>query len=100
MRTTSSLESLNSQLGRSFPKHGHIWRFIEQLKYHEYSKSRDMLRLSRGTNIGKKNKRKKDKERMERIKFLSILLRDKKITSDEFLEAMAGKNIFPEKENN
>lgn len=54
MRTTSSLESINSQMGRSFPKHGHVWQFIEQLKYHEYSKSRDMLSNSKSTNIKQK----------------------------------------------
>lgn len=99
MRTTSSIESLNSQMNRSFPKRGHIWKFIEQLKFHEYSKARDMHRISKDTNFEPKRKRKSDRERDEKIKFLSNLLRKKEITANEFLEAMAGKHIFPKNDN-
>lgn len=97
MRTTSSLESLNSQLGRSFPKRGHIWKFIDQLKYHEFSKASDMLRL---TNEGSpanilQRKRKRDVQRQHKIEFFTSLLKGGNIDAGAFLEAMANKIILP-----
>lgn len=58
-----------------------------------------MLRLSRGINNETKKKRKNIRERAEKVKFLSNLLQERKISSDEFLDAMAEKNIFPKNEN-
>lgn len=87
MRTTSSLESLNSQMRRTFPTHGHIWQFIEQLKFHEYSKANDMLCI-----MGKPNnhpKTKKAQLRHDKIEFQSNLLKIRKITVSEFLIAVS-----------
>lgn len=90
MRTTSSLESLNSQLSRTFPTHGHIWQFIEQLKFHEFSKSQEMAKVSKTNILDEQPKTKKARERNERIKLFSNLLNEQKISRFEFLEAMAG----------
>lgn len=97
MRTTSSIESMNSQLRRSFPKHGSIWKFVEQLKYHEFSKATEMIKLTEAEvteqQLGRKIK--KDKEREVKIKFFTKLLKKNEISIDEFIEAMGGKVIFP-----
>lgn len=95
MRTTSSLESLNSQLGRSFKKKGHIWKFIEQLKYHEFSKAYDMLKLTESTAKISERKRKKDIERQRKIEFFTNLLKEGVIDAGAFLEAMGNKIILP-----
>lgn len=101
MRTTSSLESLNSKMNRSFPKHGHIWEFIDQLKFHECMKSKEMKLLNKqnNRNIQPKRKRKSDRDRDAKISFFSELLKDRKISPNEFLEAMADKKIMPLNDN-
>lgn len=94
MRTTSSVESLNSQLNRSFPKHGHIWRFIEQLRLFEFSKTEEMSQLIDG-NYSKNQlnrKRRRDRERKEKINYLTVTLQRKEICIGEFLEAMSVKD--------
>lgn len=94
MRTTSSLESLNSQMNRSFAKHGHIWSFVEQLKFHEFAKTKEMkLIIKENKQVGRK--RKNDREREKKIKFFSNLLKEGNISPSEFLEAMADRLIMP-----
>lgn len=47
MRTTSSLEAMNSQINRSFGlKQPNIFKFMGCLKMHEYRKGTDMLHLA------------------------------------------------------
>lgn len=96
MRTTSSLESLNSQLSRSFPKHGSIWKFIEQLKSHEFMKATEMTKLMH-SNAPTQNqrKRKKDKEREAKIDFFMNMLDANEISPGLFLEAMGNRIILP-----
>lgn len=94
MRTTSSIESLNSQLNRSFPKRGHIWKFIEQLKYHEFSKANDMQKLTK-IDVKMERKRKSDRERERKIKFLTSLLKEGTIDVGVFLDAMGNKISLP-----
>lgn len=97
MRTTSSLESLNSVLGRSFPLHPHIFKFMDYLKLHEFSKYCDLVDLMR-PNIPPEQferKRKIDRERDQKINFFSEMLTRNEITPSEFLEAMATKEILP-----
>lgn len=98
MRTISSGESLNSQMNRSFPKHGHLWRFIQQLQSHEFMKSTEMLKLTQRnekTPYQSQRKRKKDREREAKITFFSEILNKKKISAEEFLEAMADRILLP-----
>lgn len=96
MRTTSSVESLNSQLSRSFAKHAHVFKFIDSLKYHEFDKTLIMFKLAKTSALPKgqlERRRKKDKERDEKIKYFSDLLKDGSISVGEFLESMANKRI-------
>lgn len=92
MRTTSSLESLNAELRRSFPDHPHIFRFVECLQVLEFSKWLDMDELVQA-NISSKQfeKRKKaDKKREEKIQRLTTALEtDADMSPGLFLEAMA-----------
>lgn len=97
MRTTSSVESLNSVIGRSFPKHPHILKFIDHLKLHEFTKSYDLAKLSKCDTPPKQleRKRKADREREEKIVFFTKKLKTKEISASEFLDAMATKEILP-----
>lgn len=94
MRTTSSLESLNSQLKRSSAKHGHIWRFIEQLRLFEFSKAYEMSQLIGGvfSKTQLERKRKRDREREDKIKYLTGILKRNEISIEQFLEAMSAKD--------
>lgn len=91
MRTTSSVESLNSQLKLSFAKHGHIWSFIEQLRLFEFTKSVEMFKLISGkfSKNQLERKRKRDKERQDKIDYLTGTLTKNEISIEEFLEAMS-----------
>lgn len=92
MRTTSSLESMNAALRRLFPVHPHIFKFMDRLRLHEFSKSLDMLNAVRN-QIPKKQlmrRKRRDKNREEKIGKLTMLLkRNEKITPQRFLEEMA-----------
>lgn len=99
MRTTSSLESVNSVLGRSFPAHPHLFKFIECLQLYEFSKSLDMLELvsSNVPENSNQRKRKRDQARNDKISFFTAKLKDEfdvEFGVDSFLEAMACKDIL------
>lgn len=98
MRTTSSLESMNSQLNRFFGKaHPNIFQFIHKLKYHESRKSNKMSMLIRSTTVSKKQmerKRRKDKERDDKIQYFTKKLEKDEIDLRTFLESMANKEIL------
>lgn len=96
MRTVSSLESMNSQIGRSFQPHANIFKFIESLKMHEFMKSCEMNNLILNTSEKSfRKKHKTDREREDKIKFFTALLERKEVDIGEFLEAMANKAILP-----
>lgn len=98
MRTTSSVESLNSQLNRSFPKHGSIWKFVEQLKSHEFMKATEMAKLMHSDKKSpsqNQRKRKKDRERDAKIDFFTKMLNANEISPGLFLEAMGNRIILP-----
>lgn len=58
MRTTSSLEAYNKQLGASMVKHGHFFRFAATLNQQEYIKSTEMeLYIKSGGTTGYKKKK-------------------------------------------
>lgn len=96
MRTTSSLESVNSTLGRSFPKHPHIFKFLDCLRLFEFSKLLSMIDLVKNENSCQQFQRKRqlDKDREEKINFFTNVLNENRITVREFLEAMANKEIL------
>lgn len=96
MRTISSLESINSHIGRSFPIHPNILKFIGCLKQHEYTKTTKMRKLIENCPKNQmERKHRKDKEREKKIKYSSSLFRRKKIDLGMFLEAMSNKTILP-----
>lgn len=97
MRTTSSLESLHSSLGRSFPKHPHIFKFLDRLRLNEFSKLLNMLDLVKDNVPDQQYQRKRlvDQQREEKIKFFTDQLRNGIIDVGEFLEAMANKEVLP-----
>lgn len=97
MRTTSSVESLNSTLSRSFPKHPHIFKFIDRLRLFEFSKLLDMIELVKDNvpDHQYERKRKRDQEREAKIKFFTAQLHEKKINTGEFLAAMANNEVLP-----
>lgn len=90
MRTTSSVESLNAEIGRSFPKRGNIFGFIHNLKLFDYGKVYDMRRLLIEIPRGQLNrKHKKDRKRDEKISHFTSLLSKNAITPDEFLNVVS-----------
>lgn len=96
MRTTSSIESLNSQLQRTFKRHGNIFKFVESLQLHEYSKVLDIKQLHNSEPAKQMERRKNsDKERDAKIKYFSGKLEIREIDVTEFLEAMSNKMILP-----
>lgn len=96
MRTTSSLESMNSVLNRGCPKHPHIFKFIDRIRLHEFSKSLDLLDLiDDDVSEEFERKRKLDKEREIKISYFTNLLEKQEISVNEFLEAMSIKSILP-----
>ncbi|XP_031623037.1 uncharacterized protein LOC116340597 [Contarinia nasturtii] len=99
MRTTSSLESMNAVLRRSFPNHPHIFKFIDRLRLHEFSKSLDMLNAIRSDiSLQQLRRRKKrDQARNEKLTILIEALKHNKSPSS-FLDAIANNeevNLLP-----
>lgn len=90
MRTTSSVESLNAQLNRSFPKRGNIFQFINCLKIFEFGKAEAMRHLvSWQPNNQLQRKRKADREREQSIRKHTAALHAKEIDLEEFIDAVA-----------
>lgn len=96
MRTISSVESLNSQIVRSFPKHPSIFKFCERLKQHEFTKATRMRKLLIDCPAKQLNRKHRvDHEREDKIKYFSSLFKKGSIDVSMFLEAMANKTILP-----
>lgn len=91
MRTTSSLESINSQLQRMLPENAHLYKFIECLRLHESIKSSDLYQISIGniTNQNMKKRRAEDRARDAKIKLLSGKLKKQEISVAGFLRSMS-----------
>lgn len=97
MHTTSSLESMNSALNRGCRKHPHIFKFIDHIRTHEFSKSLDLLNLIEDdTDSDFKRKRHLDKEREKKISHFTSQLHKGEISVPEFLKVISDKNILPE----
>lgn len=97
MRTTSSLEGLNSVIQKTFPKTTTIFKFAESLRLYEASKSTDLYQISTGqiTTPQLERRRKADRERDEKIKYLSAELNNGYISIVQFLVSMSEKDILP-----
>lgn len=98
MRTTSSLESLNSVLGRLLCRRPNIYKFIEGIKVHEFAKVKELIQtdLLAEEDVATKRKtrkRKSDQDRDDKIKRVTEELDQNKITPDEFLEAFSKNEI-------
>lgn len=91
MRTTSVLEAMHSVIQRTFPQKTHIFKFIENLKLHEATKSTDLYRLSKGDQI--QQKRAEDKERAQKIEKCTEDLERGTITVARFLDLMSKKKL-------
>lgn len=97
MRTTSSLEAINSVIQRSFPGKTNIFKFIESLRLYESRKSEDLHKLSIGEIPYRQLERKRavDRERERKIVFFSNQLDFGYISVEEFLESMSSHDILP-----
>lgn len=95
MRTTSSVEALNSVIQRSFPTNPNIFKFIENLRLHESIKSTDLYKLECGNVPDQQLQRKRaeDRKREDKIKMCSEMLKDGEISVAEFLKMMANRNL-------
>lgn len=97
MRTTSSLEAINSVIQRSFPGHTNIYKFIESLRLYDAQKSENLYKLSINDISNKQLKRKRvvDREREEKILYFTEQLKNGGISITLFLESMSGTDILP-----
>lgn len=92
MRTTSSLECMNSVLRRMFPLHPHIFKFMDCLRYHEFGQQLRMFKLVKEEATKKQldRKRKKDQKRNVKIKaYTDELLTNPLFSVGEFLKGLS-----------
>lgn len=91
MRTTSSIESLNARVGRTFPIHGNLFAFMASLKVLEYAKTTDLRNLinAKEPKGQLERRRNKCKASDKRIKYYENLRRTGTISISEYFEAMA-----------
>lgn len=97
MRTTSSLEGVNSIIQKSFPKITTIFKFAESLRMYEATKATDLYQIGNGqiTNPQLERRRKADKERDKKIKYFTAELNSGNISIADFLLSMSDKDIQP-----
>lgn len=95
MRTTSSVEALNSAVQRSFPDSPNIFNFIQNLRLFDSIKSSDLyqLTLQEISNNNVKKRRLEDQQRDEKIHMCSESLKNEDITVLDFLHLMSEKHI-------
>lgn len=92
MRTTSSLESFNAVLNRSIAKRPNFYKFVERLKLHESRAADQMYNAVHGLQKCLEPHHEKDRQRAEKIKHFTKLICNRKLTPQEFLNAMAQKD--------
>lgn len=96
MRTTSSVESLNASLGKSFPKRGNVFEFINSLKLFEFAKTSNMRNLTKSVPKNQLKRRRTIKRKIDdMIKYYENLRLNNAITVSEFLVAMTVGKILP-----
>lgn len=97
MRTTSLLESFNSVIGRSVPKHPNIFRFIDYMKLHESKIMLKMGSLLESDEEFDTAQKKIHRERSEKIKYATEMRKNGQITVEEFLQAVSIEDMIPKK---
>lgn len=97
MRTTSSLEGVNSVIQKSFPARTTIFKFAESLRLYEAMKSTDLYQISTGeiNTPQLQRRRTADRERNEKIEFLTKEFNNGNISVADFLVSMSDKDILP-----
>lgn len=100
MRTTSSIESLNSVIQRKFPKSRNIYSFIEGLRLQDSIKSSDLYQISIGniTNQQLMRKRPSDQYREQKIQSFSARYQQGNISIETFLKLLSTKCKKPKHE--
>lgn len=100
MRTTSSLESLNSVLRRMFPNHPNLFKFLERLQYHEFGKQIDMniLVQTNSESDDPQLKIPRYRERDENIKacLKKLLDEEEMFNTGDFLTLLSNKSCVPD----
>lgn len=89
---------MNAVLRRICPDHPHLFKFIDRLRLHEFSKSIDMLEAVRSNApVERLHRRRlqKIKQRDQKIKELTSELVNKNLTPAAFLEIIAEADISP-----
>lgn len=95
MRTTSSVESLNAQLARTFPRRSNIFDFCTSLKLFEFGKSENMRHLKKSLPKGQlERKRKGDRKRDDAINKHTQALKSNKVTLEQFIDAVADDPVL------
>lgn len=96
MRTTSSLESLNSVLKRTFPLHPNMFRFMERLKVFEFGKQ---LKMFDSMRKGPSENRRRLQDRLRDEKVRNILHQLNNTEDDfnigDFFNMLANQDILP-----
>lgn len=98
MRTTSSIEAINSVIQGSFPEKTNIFKFTDSLKLYESIKASDLYQLILGniSNTQLERKREKDKLRDKKIRRLTRKLKKQTISVEQFLQSMSQEKVLPE----
>lgn len=97
MRTTSSLEAFNGELGKLFQNHPNIWSFMDSLKLFEFQKSNILQQKSDENHVCFERRHQKDRKRDRDIKELTELLKKKRISPHQFLREIASRRMFRSK---
>lgn len=97
MRTTSSLEALNSVLKRTFTLHPNIFKFMDRLKVYEFGKQLQMFNLLQEDPSETFQRRKLiDRLRDEKIQTALHKLRyDMNFTIGDFFYFLSVNEVFP-----
>lgn len=101
MRTTSSIESLNSVVQRKFPKSRNIFSFIEGLRLEDAIKTSDLYQLLIGnvSNQQLMRKRLTDQYRDQKIRSFSARYQNGTVSIEMFLKLVSLKCKKPKKKN-
>lgn len=94
MRTTSSLEALNGELGKLFQMHPNIWSFMDSLKLIEFQKSNTLKQQVAENRVCFERKHQKDQIRERDISELTRLLKNKRLSPQQFLREIASRRMF------
>lgn len=97
MRTTSSVEGLNSVIQKDFDANTNIFKFTDSLRLFESEKSSDLhyLSLENKPKYEFQRRRREDQIRDEIIKENTELLKNGMISVLQFLKAVATKEVLP-----